>query len=1058
MTFSLPTTVDYLATVRVTVADANGQTATEDVKLNGANNNQTMRLELAAEQPVNTTPIYLMGSGNGLSWETFPGMEVLPGEDGSYNFTIENLSSFKMSTKKAAGWDGDFNDEAFGYNGAFGDAVFNAEGMTVALEPWGENQDMPYPGSYTININDTRSSMTVKANFEKPTVAPDVFIRGAMNGWNPPFADTWKFENVSWDGNSGTWTWTGTINPNQEFKIADANWGNINYSTNGAVTVFNQPITVSYNGGNSKFNETFVGTITLTVTNYTGHQATATFAPEGEASFPETMYVFGNVNGKGISPDNGVAMTVTDQDNGIYTIENVLVGNEMDSGYGYIGFAEKLSTSSSDWSTLNAYRFGPATADEPIEATGDYTVTFTDYNSFKVPADNYLTMTLDVKNMKLTVTAMTTEEPEQPSIPEGAYVVYNNGAVNQDLKVYGWWAAGINFTAANPNGAGETFEFKADNGGAAASMGINMEAPQNTGILHNATLNFNWYATTTATYTVRLTSVAEENYQWTVTEDQIGKWNTVSLNVAETFPTVAAQWDANTNLGVGYVFSIIMDNGTEDSAIYFDQIYYTNVDNEWEAPVVVIPAPETVPTPAQAADDVFSFFSSYGDNVSNNIGGWGQSTQLQTVEIDGKDVYFLRNFNYLGLVDFNINVADYDYMHVDYWTNSENTPFGFVPISLNPTVDTPIWEAPEVKANEWNSYDAPLAGFNADMSKIEQLKFVANLNDNPNTEFAYIANIYFWKETKEQPGELSGTGNMTYQTDMNMGMTDEPELTEPETEEVEVSYADGKLAFATFGPGSGAITFDVDVTTGGATATDVVSYTDEDFTYYYADIESRTTVVYATLYNIEGADFTTMEVKPWGEYLTDYDFFNGAFYNTVIELPFLIEGLPTQTPEEPDGWTKVTQDGNDFYYQFEYQIMENFYGEGTLTLWGNYKWKDDKAPVGTAADNSAYIFVTGTGINGVLELDGNHTATTNAEDHKYVEGEECTFNFVCPYSGNQLIETVNYTVKGSSSVDAIGAEEGEVIYFNLQGVRVENPTTGVYIRVANGKATKVAIR
>lgn len=325
------------------------------------------------------------------------------------------------------------------------------------------------------------------------------------------------------------------------------------------------------------------------------------------------------------------------------------------------------------------------------------------------------------------------------------YTVYNNGVLNPELHVYGWYNDGVNFTAANPDGTGSVFEFKARDGGTSASMGLNMEAPQNTGKLHNATLNFSWYANTSAKYTIRLTSVKEQNYSFTPTADQLGKWNTISLPVATTFNEVAEQWNANTNLGVGYVFSVIVENAKPESVIYFNNIYYSNVDDSWVAPAVTIPEPETVPTPVQAAADVFSFFSSYGSNVSFGIGGWGQSTQYQTKQIDGKDVMFLRNFNYLGLDNFNINISDYDFMHVDYWTDSANTPFGFVPISLEPTVDTPIWNAPAVKANEWNSYDAKLADFSADMTSIRQLKFVAN-QDNGTTPIAYIANIYFYKE------------------------------------------------------------------------------------------------------------------------------------------------------------------------------------------------------------------------------------------------------------------------------------------------------------------------
>ena len=45
-----------------------------------------------------------------------------------------------------------------------------------------------------------------------------------------------------------------------------------------------------------------------------------------------------------------------------------------------------------------------------------------------------------------------------------------------------------------------------------------------------------------------------------------------------------------------------------------------------------------------------------------------------------------------------------------------------------------------------------------------------------------------------------------------------------------------------------------------------------------------------------------------------------------------------------------------------------------------------------------------------------------------------------------------------SGLENIEAAEADVEYYNLQGVRVVNPTTGIYIRVQGSKATKVSIR
>ena len=64
-------------------------------------------------------------------------------------------------------------------------------------------------------------------------------------------------------------------------------------------------------------------------------------------------------------------------------------------------------------------------------------------------------------------------------------------------------------------------------------------------------------------------------------------------------------------------------------------------------------------------------------------------------------------------------------------------------------------------------------------------------------------------------------------------------------------------------------------------------------------------------------------------------------------------------------------------------------------------------------------------------------------------------------AGNKYAFTFNYpemtlTVTKTSGVEAIEAEEGNAVYYNLQGVRVDNPENGIFIRVANGKSVKVA--
>lgn len=43
----------------------------------------------------------------------------------------------------------------------------------------------------------------------------------------------------------------------------------------------------------------------------------------------------------------------------------------------------------------------------------------------------------------------------------------------------------------------------------------------------------------------------------------------------------------------------------------------------------------------------------------------------------------------------------------------------------------------------------------------------------------------------------------------------------------------------------------------------------------------------------------------------------------------------------------------------------------------------------------------------------------------------------------------------STGIDFIGIDSEEPVYFNLQGLRVENPERGIFIKVSNGKASKV---
>lgn len=336
------------------------------------------------------------------------------------------------------------------------------------------------------------------------------------------------------------------------------------------------------------------------------------------------------------------------------------------------------------------------------------------------------------------------------SASAGEYVVYNNGTLAEGLGAQHWWNATYAFDTADPTDASvKTFSVAPSDNGADASMGILSNSQTVNGPLHSATLSYSVYAEGTCELIIRLTAIpakgaaVEENYTIAITEDNHNQWINESLNVAEKFPQVAKNW--NEGGAGGYVFGVVLTKAS-NAKVYFKDIKYTNTDDTWEAPAVVeLPKPATVPVPETPAADVISVFGdAYTAATTFDIGSWGQSTQAAEVTIDGKKVYELKNFNYLGWqLATHLNVSEMKYMHVDYWT-PDGTTFGFTPISPNQEKG---WNATTVNKEEWNSYDVPLSFFsNVNFEDIYQIKF-----DNGGGATGYIANVYFYKDNNDTP-------------------------------------------------------------------------------------------------------------------------------------------------------------------------------------------------------------------------------------------------------------------------------------------------------------------
>lgn len=352
--------------------------------------------------------------------------------NGIYTLTVEKLAgNFKIATKTASGdWDDTYN---YGLSAA-GSIEIDKE---YTLISGSGSKDMTPKGNWsnvtlTFDINTLKLKVTGQAGEDVITYA--VHGQFLNSGWS-----SIDMKETSKD----VWT-TDAFTP----TVLEGSFG-IKKNANGQQTAWlngagaqtlevGKNITVAVGGstnpsyvceqGKSYVIEFNLGTGSVSMTE------------AGGAKYPETMYIIGNVNEGGFAPNNGIAMTSTEE--GVFTGE-ALIGNEMLSGYGYFGFAEKLGASAADteWSKMGA-RYGAASKDfEPVftdkVATCDVAA---GENSFKVAADKTFTFVLDLKNMKLTLTEKeVVPQPNKATIVYGDYKTYTPNAAE-----YTWTADGAN--------------------------------------------------------------------------------------------------------------------------------------------------------------------------------------------------------------------------------------------------------------------------------------------------------------------------------------------------------------------------------------------------------------------------------------------------------------------------------------------------------------------------------------------------------------------------------------------------------------------------------------
>jgi hypothetical protein len=186
---------------------------------------------------------------------------------------------------------------------------------------------------------------------------------------------------------------------------------------------------------------------------------------------------------------------------------------------------------------------------------------------------------------------------------------------------------------------------------------------------------------------------------------------------------------------------------TQDNIVYFDNITFSAVDDEpTDGPEVAAPAP-----PARDPEDVVSVFSdAYTDVAGTNFNpGWGQSTQVSFVDIEGNETMKYASFNYQGIEFASaLNVTEMETLHLDMWT-ADATSVNIFLISTGP-VETAY--ALPITPNQWVSYDIPLTAFTGvNLADVIQFKF----DGGDASQTLYLDNLYFYKENGEEGTDAS---------------------------------------------------------------------------------------------------------------------------------------------------------------------------------------------------------------------------------------------------------------------------------------------------------------
>lgn len=767
-----------------------------------------------------------------------------------------------------------------------------------------------------------------------------------------------------------------------------------------------------------------------------------------ECPYPDQMYMIGNVGTITWNPTQGVKMSVAG--NGVYTLENVYIGSSF-------AFTSQLSTNSGDWNgAYNANRYGPFDKDRPanigsndVDGRGDLSWSFKETGSYDVK--------LDLANKTMTLSAPTLP----PTYPETLYVIGSlkggswktNYGVQMNKTADGVFSVD-NVEILDNDSQGANFSFctqlaSGDNDwtGIGTRYGATSTSDAKLNITNGQTYdllragNPGAFSGVQGTYsiTVDLTTM-KMTATWVEKEDPYPS-ELYLIGYINSNSWVLAGGEKMNNEGNGKFTLNDITLGTVAGHSYFS--FSTAVSDDW--------------------NNLGQRYGGTADNIEANYstGDTGATNVLQK----GNNAFYVPSGKYNFTVQFNED--------------------GSITLTLKQVSQiTPI--------------TLYIAGENINGEK----------NWNPGMEMTYSNGVYTWSGTslgtqfKIFDGDWSS--NEDYGVDIEKNPDGKLSLGEP----FPVVRADG----------SGDIYFnDLSWVQNPTVVLDPVQSTVTVTGYRPLYLRGQMTVptdwgvnpsyLCSAATNQDGQTVYTLTVASFpgnsqfkfgsGEeenWVVSYGMNNGSdmVANNSDSYPLTQGG---DNMSMADSWINVT---------FNLTIDKDDASKAYLMITGTKddasNWTltfgNDKTNQSGSVINGVYtLTIVSTSKAGLIYIyppaaddiqDVYYMVTPNAaETSSYAVGSYSKVNKIASgeYEGAYAIslplgkgtlslyytdsngdqhatQTYNYKVETGipTAVDSIeAAEEGEAVYYNLQGVRVDNPERGIFVKVVNGKATKVVM-